>query len=120
VLGHPEWALEARFATNPDRVNNAQALHVLMEAEMAQRTNAAWVQALDAAGVPCAPVQDVAQMLGHEQLRALGLLQAVPGSSVPLVGLPISFDGLRPAPRSASPALGEYNETFFRDSRVAA
>ena len=47
-------------------------------------------------------------MLGHEQLRALGLLQPVAGSSVPLIGLPISFDGRRPQPRSASPALGAH------------
>jgi crotonobetainyl-CoA:carnitine CoA-transferase CaiB-like acyl-CoA transferase len=120
VLGHPVWAAEPRFATNPDRVRNATELYALIEAEMGRRTNADWMQALDAAGVPCAPVQDVAQMLGHEQLRALGLLQLVPGSSVPLIGLPISFDGVRPAPRSASPRLGEYNEVFFRDKPVPA
>jgi crotonobetainyl-CoA:carnitine CoA-transferase CaiB-like acyl-CoA transferase len=108
ALGHPEWAQDACFATNPDRVRNADALYGLIEAEIAKRTSDAWVSVLDAAGVPCAPVQNVAQMLGHEQLRALGLLQTVPGSSVPLIGLPISFDGERPVPRSASPALGAH------------
>ncbi len=108
ALGHPEWAQDACFATNPDRVRNADALYGLIEAEIAKRTSNAWVSVLDAAGVPCAPVQNVAQMLGHEQLRALGLLQTVPGSSVPLIGLPISFDGKRPVPRSASPALGAH------------
>jgi crotonobetainyl-CoA:carnitine CoA-transferase CaiB-like acyl-CoA transferase len=108
ALGHPEWAQDACFATNPDRVRNADALYGLIEAEIAKRTSDAWVSVLDAAGVPCAPVQNVAQMLGHEQLRALGLLQTVPGSSVPLIGLPISFDGKRPVPRSASPALGAH------------
>jgi len=113
VLGHPEWAREARFATNPERVRNAAALYPLIEAEMARRTSAQWSAALDAAGVPCAPVQDVAQMLEHEQLRALGLLQAVPGSSVPLIGLPVSFDGARPAPRAASPALGAHTDAVL-------
>jgi len=73
---------------------------------MAKRSNSEWSALLDAAGVPCAPVQNVAQMLEHEQLKALGLLQPVPGSSKPLIGLPISFDGERPLPRSASPTLG--------------
>lgn len=106
ALGHPAWAQDPRFATNPDRVRNADALYGLIEVEIANRTSEAWITVFDAAGIPCAPVQNVAQMLGHEQLRALGLLQTVPGSSVPLIGLPISFDGERPVPRSASPALG--------------
>jgi crotonobetainyl-CoA:carnitine CoA-transferase CaiB-like acyl-CoA transferase len=106
ALGHPAWAQDPRFATNPDRVGSAEALYGLIEVEIAKRTSQAWITVFDAAGIPCAPVQSVAQMLVHEQLRALGLLQPVPGSSVPLIGLPISFDGGRPAPRSASPALG--------------
>ena len=63
-------------------------------------------RALEARGIPCAPVQNVAEMLDHEQTRALGIYQPVPGSSRPLMGLPISFDGRRPQPRSAAPALG--------------
>jgi crotonobetainyl-CoA:carnitine CoA-transferase CaiB-like acyl-CoA transferase len=108
VLMHDEWPRDARFATNPDRVKNAQNLYSLIEAEMIKRSNAEWIAALDAAGVPCAPVQNVAQMLAHEQTKALGLLQPVPGSSQPLIGLPISFDGRRSLPRSASPALGQH------------
>jgi crotonobetainyl-CoA:carnitine CoA-transferase CaiB-like acyl-CoA transferase len=107
VLGHPEWADDPRFRTNPDRVKHGAALCALIETEMAKRSNADWIAALDAAGVPCAPVQNVKEMLEHEQTRALELVQQVPGLSVPLVGLPISFDGERPAPRSGPPALGE-------------
>jgi crotonobetainyl-CoA:carnitine CoA-transferase CaiB-like acyl-CoA transferase len=108
ALGRPEWSGDARFATNPDRVRNSDALYGLIEMEIAKRTSDAWIAVFDTAGIPCAPVQNVAQMLGHEQLRALGLLQAVPGSSVPLIGLPISFDGARPVPRRTSPALGAH------------
>jgi crotonobetainyl-CoA:carnitine CoA-transferase CaiB-like acyl-CoA transferase len=107
ALGHPEWAEDPRFLTNPERVVNADALYALIEAEMAKRASADWIAVLDAAGVPCAPVQNVEEMLDHAQTRALGLLQRIPGLSVPLVGLPISFDGARPAPRSGPPALGE-------------
>jgi len=64
------------------------------------------IAVLDAAGVPCAPVQDVGAMLRHPQTEALGMLQRVPGSSIPLIGLPIRFDGARPQPRSAPPSLG--------------
>jgi crotonobetainyl-CoA:carnitine CoA-transferase CaiB-like acyl-CoA transferase len=107
VLGF-RWFEEVRFKTNPDRVKNAQALYALIEKEMETRSNAEWIAALDAAGVPCAPVQNVKQMLECEQMKALDLLQDVPGSSQPLIGLPISFDGRRPLPRGASPALGQH------------
>jgi len=107
VLGSA-WHEEPRFSTNPERVKNSAALYALLDAEMAKRSNAEWTALLDAAGVPCAPVQNVAQMLAHEQTAALGLLQPVPGSSIPMIGCPISFDGERAAPRSAPPSLGQH------------
>lgn len=108
VLGQPGWADDPRFADNPSRVRHQAVLYPLLEAEFLRRGNADWTAALDAAGVPCAPVQNVAQMLTHPQTQALGLLQAPPGSSIPLVGLPLRFDGRRPQPRSASPTLGQH------------
>jgi len=114
ALGHEEWSRDPRFRSNPDRVANATALYGLIEGEMARRSNAEWTAILDRAGVPCAPVQNVKQMLEHEQMRALGLLQEVAGSSVPLIGLPLSFDGQRPDAGSASPALGDYTEEWRR------
>jgi crotonobetainyl-CoA:carnitine CoA-transferase CaiB-like acyl-CoA transferase len=110
VLGHPEWVEDARFQGNPERVQNAAPLDAMIKAEMAQRSSADWIEALDRAGVPCAPVQDVGQMLEHEQTRALGLLQPVPGLSVPLIGLPIRFDGERSVPQSGPPRLGEHTQ----------
>jgi crotonobetainyl-CoA:carnitine CoA-transferase CaiB-like acyl-CoA transferase len=107
VLGRPGWAEDPRFVDNPARVQNAAALYALLEPAFLARSSAAWTALLDAAGVPCAPVQDVAQMLAHPQTQALGLLQPVPGSSIPMMGLPLRFDGQRPLPRSASPALGQ-------------
>lgn len=113
VLDHREWPDDARFRTNPDRVAHADALNALIEGVMLTRSGGAWTALLEAAGVPCAPVQDVRQMLGHEQMTALGLLQQVPGSSVPLIGLPISFDGQRAIPHAAAPALGADSALIF-------
>jgi crotonobetainyl-CoA:carnitine CoA-transferase CaiB-like acyl-CoA transferase len=109
VLGHPEWAEEPRFISNPARVENAAALYGLLEQCFVARGNYAWTVLLDEAGIPCAPVQDVAGMLAHPQTAALGLVQSVPGSSIPLIGLPMRLDGERPQPRGASPKLGEMN-----------
>jgi crotonobetainyl-CoA:carnitine CoA-transferase CaiB-like acyl-CoA transferase len=108
VLGHPEWAGDPRFRSNPDRVAHAQVLYGLIEEQMEKRPSAEWSRLLDAAGVPCAPVQNVAQMLEHEQMKALGLLQSVQGLSIPLIGLPLSIDGRRPGAGRAAPALGAH------------
>lgn len=106
AIGEPQWIDDPRFVDNPNRVRNADALYAMLERVFERRGNDEWIALLDAAGVPCAPVQDVAAMLRHPQTEALGMLQSVPGSSIPLVGLPIRFDGERPRPRGAPPALG--------------
>jgi len=106
AIGEPQWIDDPRFVDNPNRVRNADALYAMLERVFERRGNNEWIALLDAAGVPCAPVQDVAAMLRHPQTEALGMLQSVPGSSIPLVGLPIRFDGERPRPRGAPPALG--------------
>ena len=107
ALEHPEWAQDRRFETNPLRVENMAALHALIEPIMVLRNSAHWTEELDRVGVPCAPLQNVAQMIAHPQTQAMGLMQAVPGSSIPLMGLPIRIDGVRPQPRSAPPSQGE-------------
>ena len=116
VLGEPALSADPRFTGNPQRVRHAATLYAMLEPRFLTRRNDEWIAALDAAGVPCAPVQDVAAMLRHPQTQALGVLQAVPGSSIPLIGLPIRFDGERPLPRSASPALGDAGAGFLSDS----
>ncbi len=109
VLNHPEWALDERYTSNPLRVKHATALNAMLEDCFITRTNTDWIEQLDAAGVPCAPVQNVAQMMAHPQTQALGLMQTVAGSSIALMGLPMRLDGHRPVPRCAAPALGEMN-----------
>ena len=81
---------------------------------MVKRSNAEWIALLDAAGIPCAPVQSVAEMIAHEQTQALGLLQQVPDSAMKFVGLPVSFDGLRPALRRRPPKLGEHTDECLK------
>ena len=118
VLGHAEWAQDARFISNPLRVTHAATLYALIEPCFVQRSNADWTALLDAVGVPCAPVQNVADMVQHPQLQALDILQDVPGSTIPLMGLPIRFNGARPQPRHASPALGSTTLEALRALQV--
>jgi len=114
VLGHPQWADDPRFVDNPSRVNHQEVLYGLIEPLVALSTTEHWLERLEAAGIPCAPVNDLAQMLAHPQTEALGLVQDVPGTRMRFLGLPLSFDGVRPAPRSAPPKLGEHNDLLKR------
>jgi formyl-CoA transferase len=107
VLGHPEWAADARFRTNRDRLANRAALLGPLREVLRTRPRSAWLEALEAAGVPCAPIHTVPEALSQPQVAALGLVQPVPGGDgMTLTGLPLSFDGERPAIRGPAPALG--------------
>ena len=109
AVGRPEWQDDPRFIDNPSRVAHQAQLYPMIDAIMAQQTTAHWIDCLEAVGVPCSPVNDLAQMLAHPQTSALGLVQEVPGTGMKFVGLPLSFDGQRPKPVSAPPRLGEHN-----------
>ncbi|NUO85339.1 MAG: CoA transferase [Cupriavidus sp.] len=108
VAGHPEWAADPSYASNALRVQNKATLVPQLEAVFRTRTTQAWTAALEEAGVPCAPIQDFAQVLAEPQTEALGILQTVPEVDLRIVGLPVSFDGTRPAVRCRAPGIGEH------------
>jgi hypothetical protein len=114
VLEHPEWIDDPRFIDNPKRVEHQNELYPLIEVIVATQSTAHWTTLLEAAGVPCAPVNDLAQMLAHPQTEALGLVQDVPGTGMKFLGLPLSFDGVRPRPLSPPPKLGEHTDLLLK------
>jgi crotonobetainyl-CoA:carnitine CoA-transferase CaiB-like acyl-CoA transferase len=107
ALGRPEWTTDPDFRTNPDRVRNRARLNALISVVVARAARGTWLAKLDAAGVPCAPVLSIDQVVTQPQTRAIGILQEAPGGAFPLVGLPLAFDGARPQLRSPAPALGQ-------------
>jgi len=110
AMGHPEWATDPRFDDGRKRATNRAALIATMVPVLLTRTRDEWMAAMARVGVPCAPVNDIAELAVTEQLRAVELMQTLPGSGVQVVGLPITFDGERPRPRADSPKLGEHND----------
>jgi crotonobetainyl-CoA:carnitine CoA-transferase CaiB-like acyl-CoA transferase len=110
ALGRFEWTSDARFKTNPDRVTNREQLNTLVAQAIATDTMAAWVDKLGAAGVPCAPVLDLGAVMAHPQFAAVGMLLSGPDGTMPLIGTPLEFDGVRPPFRSHPPALGEHSD----------
>jgi formyl-CoA transferase len=76
---------------------------------MLTRSKGEWIDRLEAAGVPCAPINTLPEAVSEPQAVALGMIQTVPGDDYELMALPLSFDGLRPGIRLAPPGLGEHN-----------
>jgi crotonobetainyl-CoA:carnitine CoA-transferase CaiB-like acyl-CoA transferase len=118
ALGHPDWATDPRYVHNPDRVAHRQELYESIAAETRQRTTAELTALLDAAGVPCAPIQQAADAARDPQALALGIFQSLPHPDVPnfqSIGLPLQFDGERPALTRLPPRVGQDNAEVLRD-----
>jgi crotonobetainyl-CoA:carnitine CoA-transferase CaiB-like acyl-CoA transferase len=128
VLGTPELVDDPRFRTNPDRVENREELVDLLSERLRTGTTASWHARLTAAGVPAAPVADVADIVASPQTEALGILQPLPHPSIPelrLPALPLSFDQERALHLSPPPRLGEHSaeilaEAGYDDDAIAA
>jgi len=110
ALGRPDWATDPRFTTNALRQEHKAALVPEIETIMLTRTKGEWVDLLEEAGVPCAPIHTFLEVLAHPQTAATGMIQKVPELDLELMGLPISFDGERPPLRGRAPRLGEHNQ----------
>ena len=106
ALGHNEWIKDPRFAANTARVANLAALNALLTPIFAKQPRAHWQALLDKAGVPCAPIQTVDQILEHPQTKALDIVHPVEGGKYELIGLPLAFDGERPRVTRPAPELG--------------
>ena len=114
VLGHPEWPEDPRFKTNPDRVQNRDAINNAITEVMQKDTRAHWQEVLEDGGIPNAPILHMGEVLAHPQTEALGIVQKDPAiDDMRLVGLPMKFDGERPPYRRTPPALGQDNDDIF-------
>lgn len=109
VLGHPEWADDPRFATNAKRVENRETLVPAIAALIRMEPADAWFDRLEAAGVPCAPVQTLDRVLSHPQTAALDIVRKDPRTESTYFGLPLRLDGARPSRNARVPRLGEDN-----------
>jgi len=118
TLGRPELGEDARFLTNGDRVVNRGVLVPMIEEITRTWDIEELMAALDKAGIPNAPLQNVAQVSAHPQTQAVGILQQGPEGALPTVGLPLAFDGERSSYERAAPALGEHNKTVLGTAKT--
>jgi CoA:oxalate CoA-transferase len=118
VLGTPDLADDTRFATNALRTANHEQLQRLLEAILARRPATDWLADLASAGIPAAPIQDIAQVLADPQLTARGMwhtLSDQDGATLVTPGSPLVLDGEKAALAKNWPRLGEHQQEVLRE-----
>jgi crotonobetainyl-CoA:carnitine CoA-transferase CaiB-like acyl-CoA transferase len=117
TLGLDSLADDARFRTNPDRVVNRDELIPVLADRMRERSAGEWLSALDEAGVPNAPVLEVAEAVSDPAFTLRGGVWEVTGptfGTLPTVASPLRLERTPPAVRRPPPSLGQHTAEVAR------
>ena len=119
AIGADELPADPRFASNPARTDHADVLAVLIEDRLTTAPAAWWLATLDAAGIPCGPINDVGQALAHRQVRARNMaIETAFEDGTPLLaaGNPVKLSAYDDPPtRPKAPALDEHRERILAE-----
>lgn len=118
AIGAPALCQEARFVDNRARLANRMALEDALNALMSVQTCAHWLESLNAAGVPCGPIQTLAQALEDPHVKARALLsetQREDGARARLVRHPVIFSETPARSPVAPPRLGSDGQAALED-----
>ena len=118
AAGHPEWASDPRFATNPQRVAHRAILIPLLRQATVMRTTDAWMALLESQAVPCGPINKLDAVFADPQVVARGLRIELPDAqsgSVPLVANPIRLSDTPVTYRLPPPRLGEHTQSVLTE-----
>jgi crotonobetainyl-CoA:carnitine CoA-transferase CaiB-like acyl-CoA transferase len=113
ALDRPGLAEDPRFHSNGDRVVHRGELIPILAEIFAQKPRAYWAELLERAGIPNGPIHTLDQVVADAQVQALGIVQRRADSELSLIGLPLSFDGMRPPFNKQAPTIGEDNERIL-------
>jgi formyl-CoA transferase len=107
VLDCEHLAHDAAFATNRDRLTNREQLVPLLAERLLGETRSHWTEQLRAAGVPCSPVNNLRELMAHEQFASVDMMSApLNDDGARLVSLPLIFNDARVQPKALGPRLG--------------
>ena len=118
VAGCAELARDERFARNADRVRHRALLVPLLAARLCQRTRADWLAALEAAKVPCGPINDLAEVFADPQVISRGMTATVPhphSDALTLVASPLKLSATPVRLHSAPPLLGQHTDEVLEE-----
>jgi succinate--hydroxymethylglutarate CoA-transferase len=113
VLGHPEWAQDARFNSNRARVENRTVIDGMINAALACDHAETWLAKLMAVGVPCGRINTVAQALDDPHTAARRMVETAQHpviGELKMLGIPIKFSDTPASVRCAPPTLGQHTD----------
>jgi formyl-CoA transferase len=116
VAGRDELARDPRFSTNPQRVTNRGVLIPLVQEIVRQRRKGDWITALEAAGVPCGPINDMREVFENPQVQHRRLRVDIPhpaGVSCSTVASPMRFSATPVTYAAPPPLLGEHTREIL-------
>lgn len=116
--GRPQLASDERFATNPMRVRYRDMLVPILAEMVKTKSKQEWISVLEAAGVPCGPINNLDEVFDNPQVRSRGLRIDLPhpaGGTVKLVGSPIKMSATPPQYDLPPPLLGQHTQEVLRD-----
>jgi len=123
VLGAPEWIEDARFLTNGDRMKNLPALTAAMSERLKTRPVREWIAALEAEGVPCGPINSIADMAEdpHTAAREMVVeLEHPRAGRTRALGLPIKLSATPGRVSRAAPLLGQHTREVLAEYGFAS
>ncbi len=118
VAGCPELALDKRFASNANRVRHRQVLVPLLGSFLLQRSRADWISALEAAKVPCGPINDMADVFADPQVLARQMTVKLPhplSDALELVSSPMKLSQTPVQIRRPPPLLGQHTDEILAE-----
>lgn len=118
LLGQPALKTDPRFVTNAARVSNRDALDPILNELMQARTTEEWVVALEGAGVPCGPINNLRQVFENPQVVARGLRVEIPhptAGTVPLIRSPMRFSETDIEYKTPPPLLGQHTDEVLKE-----
>jgi len=116
--GRPDLAHDERFSTNPRRLRNRDVLVPLLAAMVKTKTKHEWIDALEAAGVPCGPINNLDEVFENPQVLARDMRIDLPhptAGKVTLVGSPMKLSATPPAYGMPPPLLGQHTAEVLRE-----
>jgi crotonobetainyl-CoA:carnitine CoA-transferase CaiB-like acyl-CoA transferase len=123
VAGCPELATDPRFARNADRVRHRETLVPLLAERLRRRAKADWLAALEAAKVPCGPINHLGEVFDDPQVRARQMVTTMPhplAGELRLVSSPIKLSATPVQPRRAPPLLGQHTDEVLAELSLSA
>ena len=118
AVKRPDLSADPRYASNWDRTMNISGLEAELEKMFAVKPIKEWLALLEAAGVPCAPVNTVDKVLEDRQLKARNMFVTVDdpiAGKIIIPGNPIKMESIPECPdRPPAPEIGEHTDKLLR------